>query len=257
MFRCVARLFLYCFLGGFAVGLYAADAPQTTSATVSGKRIVLTTAYGTTLDAYAAGPEDAKRGILILHDRRGLGDYAKGWVDRFAGLGYRALAIDLYDGRYSNDPMLATQIMTSVDQESVNANLSAGLDYLKAPGRKLAALGWDYGGGQALWATLQDPGAVSATVIYYGPLMTDLARLRTLQGGAVLGIFARRDVWITPAKVTAFENALREAGTAPLTVTRYEADHGFANPATRAYDRKLADEAWLKTEEFLARHLAD
>jgi carboxymethylenebutenolidase len=257
MFRYVARLFSFFILSGFAVGLCAADAPQAASATVSGKRVVLTTAYGTTLDAYVAGPEDARRGILILHDRRGLGDYAKGWVDRFAGLGYRALAVDLYDGRYSNDPALATQIMTSVDQESVNADLSAGLDYLKAPGRKLATLGWDYGGGQALWATLQDPGAVSATVIYYGPLITDLTRLRTLQGGGVLGIFAKRDAWIAPAKVTAFEDALREAGTAPLTIMQYDADHGFANPATRAYDSRLADEAWRKTEEFLARHLVD
>lgn len=257
MFRRFVRLFLFCFLSGPAASLSAADAPQAASAAVGGKSVVLTTAYGTTLDAYVAGPEDAKRGILILHDRRGLGNYAKGWVDRFAGLGYRALAVDLYDGRYSNDPALATQIMTSVDQDSVNANLSAGLDYLKAPGRKLAALGWDYGGGQALWATLQDPGAVSATVIYYGPLITDLARLRTLQGGAVLGIFAKRDAWITPAKVTAFQDALREAGTAPLTVVQYDADHGFANPINRVYDSTLADEAWRKTEEFLARHLAD
>ncbi|MDX1252973.1 MAG: dienelactone hydrolase family protein [Gammaproteobacteria bacterium] len=254
MFRCYARIATLVLLGLSSCLLHAADqAPAQPPA--EGKAIILSTAYGTTFDAYVAGPEDAKRGILIIHDRRGLGEQARNWADRFAGLGYRALAIDLYDGRYSNDPMLATRIMTSIDQEAANADLKAGLDYLKAPGRKIATFGWDYGGGQALWAALQDPEAVAATVIYYGPLGTNRKVLRTLSmSTSVLGIFGKRDAWISPAKVSAFEDAMREAGV-PLTVAQFDADHGFTNPASKSYSKVLADEAWQKTEDFLSRHL--
>ncbi|MFZ5594172.1 MAG: dienelactone hydrolase family protein [Pseudomonadota bacterium] len=254
MFRCCVRIATLILLGLSSCLLHAAD-QVLDRPPAGGKAIVLSTAYGTTFDAYVSGPEDAKRGILIIHDRRGLGEHARNWADRFAGLGYRALAIDLYDGRYSNDPALATRIMTSIDQESANADLKAGVDYLKAPGRKIAAFGWDYGGGQALWAALQDPEAVAATIIYYGPLNTNLKALRTLSASnPVLGIFGKRDAWISPAKVAAFEDAMREAGV-PLSIVQFDADHGFTNPANKSYSKVLADEAWQKTEDFLSRYL--
>lgn len=254
MFRCHARIVTVALLGLSSCLLHAADqTPDEPPA--EGSAIMLSTAYGTTLDAYVAGPQDARRGILIVHDRRGLGDQARRWADRFAALGYRALAVDLYDGRYSSDPALATRIMASIDQEAANADLKAGLDYLKAPERKIATIGWDYGGGQALWAALQEPPAVTATVIYYGPVTANLKALRSLSASnAVLGIFGKRDAWISPAKVTAFEDAMREAGV-PLTVVQFDADHGFTNPASKSYSKALADEAWQKTEEFLSRHL--
>ncbi len=228
-----------------------AQAPATP---VHASRVLeLHTALGTTFNAYVAGAADAKRGVLIIHDRRGLGDYAKSWAERFAAIGYRALVVDLYDGRYSNNSTGATHIMTSIDQESANANLKAGLAYLKTPGRTLATFGWDYGGGQALWAALQDPEAVAATVVYYGPMSTDVKALRTLKG-PVLGIFAKNDPWVSPLHVTGYQDAMREAG-APFSVITYNAAHGFTNPVNRVYNQVLAEEAWQKTQAFLAERL--
>lgn len=223
----------------------------TTSPT--GHIMELRTPIGTTFNAYVTGAEDAKRGVLIIHDRRGLGEYAKNWAERFAAIGYRALVVDLYDGRYSNEPTGATRIMTSIDQASANVNLKAGLAYLKAPGRTLATFGWDFGGGQALWAALQDPEAVAATVIYYGPMSTDVKALRTLKG-PVLGIFAKNDTWVSPLHVAGYQDAMREAG-APFSVIPYEAGHGFTNPINRVYNKKLADDAWEKTQAFLEARL--
>jgi carboxymethylenebutenolidase len=34
-----------------------------------------------------------------------------------------------------------------------------------------------------------------------------------------------------------------------------DADHAFANPSGRAYDASVADDAWQKTVDFLARNL--
>lgn len=221
--------------------------------TSTGHIMELRTPTGTTFNAYVTGAEDAKRGVLIIHDRRGLGEYAKNWAERFAAIGYRALVVDLYDGRYSNESAGATRIMTSIDQASANVNLKAGLAYLKAPGRTLATFGWDFGGGQALWAALQDPEAVAATVIYYGPMSTDVKALRTLKG-PVLGIFAKNDTWVSPLHVAGYQDAMREAG-APFSVIPYEAAHGFTNPVNRVYNKKLADDAWEKTQAFLEARL--
>ena len=257
---CVRLLmvFLLAISGASMTTLQAADAfpastPPAQAPAQTGRMVELHTAIGTTFDAYVIGAEDAKRGILIIHDRRGLGDYAKSWARRFAAIGYRALAVDLYDGRYSSQPAAATRIMTSIDQASINANLKAALAYLKAPGRTLATFGWDFGGAQALWAALQDPEAVAATVIYYGPMITDLKALRTLKG-PVLGIFARNDPWVSPLHVSGYQDAMRAAG-APFSVIHYDAGHGFTNPVNRVYNKQLADDAWEKTQAFLEERL--
>lgn len=237
-----------------------APAPTSTSTSAlvtapikPGHILELQTTIGTTFNAYVTGAEDAKRGVLIIHDRRGLGDYAKSWAERFAAIGYRALVVDLYDGRYSTDPTGATRIMTSIDQESANANLKAALSYLKAPERTLATFGWDFGGAQALRAALQDPDAVAATVIYYGPMITDLKALRTLKG-PVLGIFAKNDPWVSPLHVAGYQDAMREAGV-PFSAINYNAGHGFTNPINRVYNKQLADDAWQKTQVFLEERL--
>lgn len=256
MLQYFARLLMVSVLavsGMFAAKLQAAEAPLVSAPVQTGHRVELHTALGTTFDAYVAGPEDARRGVLIIHDRRGLGSHARNWAERFAGIGYRALAVDLYDGRYSDKPALAARIMTSIDQEAANANLKAGLAYLKAPGRTLATFGWDFGGGQALWAALQDPEAVAATVIYYGPMTTSLKTLRTLKS-PVLGFFAKHDLWVSPLHVVAYQDAMREAGV-PFSVINYDAAPGFADPASRAYNQPLANEVWQKTEAFLAERL--
>src|SRR6516162_6931959 len=49
--------------------------------------------------AYVAGPEDAKAGILFVHDYFGISDAVKESVERLGALGYRVSAVDLYKGR--------------------------------------------------------------------------------------------------------------------------------------------------------------
>jgi carboxymethylenebutenolidase len=89
--------------------------------------------------------------------------------------------------------------------------------------------------------------------MYYGMPVTDVARLKTLQG-PVLGIWAKRDGWITPDKVVAFDKALTEAGI-PHEFHSYDADHAFANPSSGRYQPQAAKDAWKKTEAFLAANL--
>ena len=49
----------------------------------------------------------------MLRDRWGLGAEVKDWADRVAALGYRVLAVDLYDGRHVADAGAAAEAVTA------------------------------------------------------------------------------------------------------------------------------------------------
>src|SRR6266481_4153959 len=64
--------------------------------------------------------------------------------------------------------VLTLNVAAVLDGNTSSKILQAGLDYLKQPGRKLATIGFSMGGQESLNANLNDPQAVSASVIIYG-----------------------------------------------------------------------------------------
>ncbi len=200
---------------------------------------------------YVTGPEQASNGILLIHEWWGLNDHIRSWADRFAAMGYRAVAIDLYDGKITRDPDQAGKLMKAVDQAVANRKLKAAIGWLKRPGRRLATIGWCFGGGQSLQASLQAPQDIAATIIYYGKPVLDVERLKTLQG-PVLGLYAKQDGWITPAVVSDFQQAMNKAGK-PFEMHMYDAKHAFANPSGKRYDSEAARASWKVVRAFLHR----
>jgi carboxymethylenebutenolidase len=204
---------------------------------------------------YVNGPENAPRGILVVHGWWGLTDQVKAGADQFAALGYRAMAIDLYDGRVATTPDKARSYMNSVEQAEANRKFRAALKALQKPGRKVAAMGWSFGATQALQATLADPGTVAATVMYYphGIVLkpgNDLASLR----GSVLVLRARMDSPSNIKETTRFIQAAKKLGKSVVEHT-YDAKHGFANPAVKHYNAHATDAAWRRTTDFLDAQL--
>jgi carboxymethylenebutenolidase len=222
------------------------------AATPKGKSVELTLADGKTSTAYVARPKGAPRGgLLVLHEWWGLNDWVKSEADRYATQGLLVLAVDLYGGSVANDADQAQKLMSALDEKAATQIEVAGVDWLAQalPGKKIATLGWSMGGGQALNAALSSGGKVGATVIYYGLPVSDASVLRKLQG-PVLGIWAKRDGWITPEKVAAFDLGLKDAGI-KHEFRSYEADHAFANPGSAHYDAAAAQDANEATHRFL------
>lgn len=270
MLRC-----LICMLGFMAVIAHAQEGTLP-----AGKAVILTTAYGTRFDAYVSGPEDASRAVLLLHDRYGLNNQMRDWADRFAGLGYRALAIDLYDGRHGKSWNQGTSIMHSIDQVWANTDISAALSYLKddKPERKVAVIGWDYGGTQALLATLHDPSAVAATISYYpthldtgpvtaqtveSPMMIVLAKrddeLNIKRNESSNGGLDKKRVNFIIMGLDALSN-LREIAavlrtTMVIHVVGFDADRGFSDPSSTHYDAAATGTAWDETQQFLSQNV--
>jgi carboxymethylenebutenolidase len=205
--------------------------------------------------AYVARPKGKPAGaILVLHEWWGLNDGVKHEADELAKEGYLALAVDLYKGKVATDPKEAAELMGAKDEKWGDQVEEAGLEWLKGQkAGKVATIGWCMGGGESLKASLNDPKDVNATIIYYGMPITDVAKLKTLQG-PVLGIWANKDGWITPAKVAEFDKALTDAGV-KHEFHAYDADHAFANPSGGRYNGEAAKDAREKMRKFLAANV--
>ena len=198
---------------------------------------------------YMSGPMDAKKSVLMIHEWWGLNPHIKGMADQFAKMGYAAYVVDLYDGRITDNPEKAGEYMKMVDTAKAMAKIKTTLAFIKKNHKKVATLGWCFGGAHSLKASLAEP--VDATVIYYGELETDPKVLSKLKG-PVLGIFAKQDKWISPDKVAEFERAIKAAGV-KYEGKMYDADHAFANPSNVKFAQKPAKDAWSLTIKFLEK----
>jgi carboxymethylenebutenolidase len=109
------------------------------------------------------------------------------------------------------------------------------------------------GGQEALLLAIDDP-RVKATAIFYGPLVTDVEKLKKVQG-PVLGIFGNDDKAPSPADVDKFKAALKEAGKTDVSILQYDGvGHAFASKAAQKmgmYNEAKAQDAWAKAWAWL------
>lgn len=227
---------------------------------VDAEEVTYGEAGGKPLHGYTARPKSAQGplpGIIVIHEWWGLNDNIRAMTRRLAGEGYEALAVDLYGGTHADNPDAAMKLVNGVMQNPAAAkdNLRHAAAWLEGKRvKKLGVIGWCFGGGWSLGTTLLMPDKIDATVIYYGHLETDPAKLATIRH-PVLGSFGAEDKSIPPDSIRAFESALKKQGT-PVEIKIYDgAGHAFANPSGGSYRPDAAGDAWQRTTAFLARNL--
>ncbi|HEY7215290.1 MAG TPA: dienelactone hydrolase family protein [Thermoanaerobaculia bacterium] len=215
---------------------------------------------GKPLHGYLARPRAARGalpGLIVIQEWWGLNDNMKAMTRRLAGEGYQALAVDLYGGQVADTPDAATKLMNAVLQNRAagEENIRRAVAFQEGKGvTKLGVIGWCFGGGWSLATTLLAPDKIDATVIYYGHLETDPAKLATIKS-PILGFFGAQDQSIPVATVKEFESALKKLGK-PVEIHVYEgAGHAFANPSGGNYRPEAAKDSWQRTVAFFARHL--
>jgi len=250
-----ARRSLIVGLAGAPLAAVLADPRLARAAAAGLEDVSTTTASGATVTAALARPAAVPApAVLLIHEWWGLNDQIKTMAAAFAEAGYLALAVDLYGGKTGATPEEAQALMKAVDPAAATEALGAWIDWLRASPEgngKVATVGWCFGGGWSLNASLARP--VDATVIYYGNVAKTAADLAPLKG-PVLGHFATQDKFIDKPMVDGFQQALSEAGKT-ATIEWYEADHAFANPSGGRYDEADAALSWDRTLAFLKANL--
>lgn len=247
------------FLKGLAtlpLAAVLADPLLAAAAAARGETVSIDTGHGK-VSGYLALPAAQKApAVLLIHEWWGLNDQIRSVAQELANEGFVALAADLYGGRVATTADEARALATGVDAGAATDTLTAWIRWLRDNPRttgKVATIGWCFGGGWSLNASLAAP--VDATVIYYGRVDKPASQLAALSG-PVRGHFGTLDQGINKAMVDGFEQAMKQAGKAGrLTVHWYEANHAFANPTGSRYDAEDAATAWERTLAFLRRNL--
>lgn len=214
--------------------------------------------YTASTTGYFARPDDEKSypGVVMIHEWWGLNDHIKEQARQLAEQGYMVLAVDLYGGRVatsSAEAQLLTQAV-SQNQSGATANLRAAVQYLRQrDARKIASLGWCFGGGQSLQLALSGE-SLDATVVYYGTLVNDQQQLSAITW-PVLGIFGGEDQVVSTSSVAQFDAALTALGVDHEIHVYPGVGHAFANPSGDNYSSAEAQDAWTETLTFLQEKL--
>lgn len=192
--------------------------------------------------------------IFVFQEWWGLNDNIKRESENlFKALGnVNVLALDMYDGKVATDRETASGYMQQFKQERGDM-IVKGAQHYAGKNAKIGTIGWCFGGGQSLLASITLGNKASACVMYYGMPVEDVEELRKLNAD-VLGIFAAREKWINPEVVKKFQANMNSAGK-NLTVKSYDADHGFANPSNAIFDEKATEDAYKHTVAFFRTRL--
>jgi carboxymethylenebutenolidase len=206
--------------------------------------------------AYVAGPNEAPDGIVLVHDWFGVSPSFLGATERLAKLGYRVIAVDLYDGRRATTHDEAGALLGSLDAPLAAQKIDAAIQSLSTRPRKLAVMGFSMGAKHALSAALRNE-SIHATVLWYGETVNDPHDLKSLQGPALL-IVGSADGPTAAENAAAFSKAADAAGAAAEVYVYPGAAHAFAQPLFnqgKTYDPIAAETAWRLSEDFLRRRL--
>ncbi len=221
----------------------------------SGSFIQVKTADGRNARVFEVkAARDTKNFILMIHEWWGLNDYIQREAESLQKeLGdATVLAVDMYDDNVATTPEQAGAYLKAVDEKRARAIITGVLNSLPADAR-IGTIGWCFGGGWSMQAALMAEQRAKACVIYYGMPEMDGEKLAPL-ASPVLGIFGKKDPWISPKVVADFQSAMKKAKK-NLTVKSYDAEHAFANPSNPKHNAKAAADAHKRALRFFKKNL--
>jgi len=222
------------------------------------------------LEGFLALPEGAKGklpGVLVVHEWKGLGDYAKMRAKMLAELGYVAFAVDMYGkGVYAKDHDEAAKLMGAVrgDAKAFRARARAGLAVLAGRPEvdltRLAGIGYCFGGSTVL-ELARDGADLRGVVSFHGGLDTKMpADAKTLKA-KILVCHGADDKW-TAGGIPGFEAEMKAAKADYKIILYPGAVHSFtskeagSDPSTGlAYNEAADKKSWQDMKDFFAKVL--
>lgn len=203
---------------------------------------------GTTFKGYIATDTNKKGkrpGILVVHEWWGHNDYARKRARMLAGLGYTALAVDMYgDGKQASHPEDAKKFSSAVFQNmpSAKARFLAAVDVLKSQptvdGEKIAAIGYCFGGGVVL-AMARMGVDLDGVASFHGSLKTPSPARKGDIKGKILVLNGAADPFTKPEDISNFKKEMTDAGVDFKFVNYPDARHAFTNPEADNYGKKF------------------
>lgn len=218
-----------------------------------------------TVNSFLVYPEVSEKTpvIIVIHENRGLNDWARSMADQIAEAGYIAIAPDLLSGAgpdgsgtagFANSDDARTAIY-GLSPEQVTADLKATIEYAKkipAGNGKVAVIGFCWGGSQSFrLATNTD--AIEAAFVCYGTGPKEEEAYKNISV-PVYGFYGGNDNRVN-ATIDESKNYM-EANNKTYEPVIYEgAGHGFfrageAEDASEA-NKKARQDGWERLKKLL------
>lgn len=218
-----------------------------------GEMIKLKCPDGSEANAYfLKAAKSSNRWLLVFQEWWGVNDNVKRESEDFYNAigDINVLAVDMYDGKVATDKETAGKYMSEFKQERGDQIIRGAIAFA-GPGAKIGTVGWCFGGGESLLASLLAGKQAAACVMYYGMPVEDVNLLKTLNC-EVLNIWGSQDQWINKSVMEKFEANMKAAGK-KLSIRTYDANHGFANPSNPlgAFNEAAYKDAFKATTDFL------
>jgi carboxymethylenebutenolidase len=210
--------------------------------------------------AYVAEPRtrSLKATVLVIHENRGLNEYARDVARRLGIAGFRAVAVDFLSPS-GGTPANEDAAREAIGKLDLNKSVSDAVAILRemaksSRGGKVGAVGFCWGGGFVNRLAVSAGDKLDAGVSFYGPA-PDPAEAAKVQAPLQLhlaGLDNRVNAtgfpWVT---------ALREAGKTVKFFLYDDVNHAFHNDTSaERYNKAAADLAWKRTLAFFKQHLA-
>jgi carboxymethylenebutenolidase len=224
------------------------------------------TSDGRTVKCWVVFPETDKPvpAVVVIHENRGLNDWARSVTDQVAEAGYVAIAPDLLSG--SGPDKGNTDSFKSEDDartaigrlkpEQVTNDLKAVVEHarkIESANGKVAVAGFCWGGGQAFRHACSGDD-IAAAFVFYGPAPDD--KILDNAKAPVYGFYGGNDFRIN-SQIPRVKTYMLETGKTYEPVTYAGAGHGFMRSGEMEdasdADKKGREEAWKRWKELLAK----
>ena len=221
-----------------------------------GQKVKLTTSDNHALGAYRADPSGTpKGGIVVIQEIFGVNHHIRAMCDRFAGIGYAAIAPQVFDrfardfeSGYSPDEIAhARSLIGNLNFDLMMKDIEASVGNLKSVG-PIGIVGYCMGGTAAFLAACRLNG-LSTAVAYYGGMIDKFADEKPKC--PVQMHFGEKDEGIP---LTTVEDIKKKQPLAEV-YTYPGAPHGFACDERASFRQESADLAWQRTTAFLAKNM--
>ncbi len=218
--------------------------------------------------AYDDSIQGARPGILVVHEWWGLNEYARRRARMLAGLGYTALAVDMYGGgQVTTHPDDATKFSNEVMKNfpEAKARFAAAESLLKAQptvdANRIGAIGYCFGGSVVLNVVRQGAD-LKGVATFHGALSPITPAEPGVIKARIIAFTGADDKFVPPETVEAFRQEMTAAKADFQIVTYPGAVHSFTNPdATKlgqeyklplAYNRDADRKSWAAMKTFFA-----
>ena len=219
-----------------------------------GTMISFDAADGNKANAYfIPAKKKSNKWLIVIQEWWGLNNQIKMEADQyFKDLGdMNVIAVDMYDGKVAATPDSAMKLMRGADMNRMTSIVQGAIKHAGAKA-SIYSVGWCFGGMWSLQTAILAGPQAKGSVMYYGRPETNMEKLKYIQCD-IIGFFGNKDQSPSPAMVNAFEQNMKDAGK-NLSVNRYDAGHGFANPSNPSFNAAAKEDAYAKSIAFLKAH---